>query len=294
MPAPPARTTARLGIARHHHRHRATARRRHRPLLQRRPAGRWRRSASLARARAAGDRRRRRRAPTTPRRRAALDRARGARGPRHPPGREPRRRGRARPPACTRPRRRSCSRSTPTTSRSPGRIARAADLLDADPDAVACVGDYEEFGNARDRRARCPTRLDPYRIAFTNEYPITSLFRRTRGRARRRLARPAARAPRLRGLEPVDGPRRATAQRIVHLRRRRSTAAACTRQGSTCRPAAATPSIYGRCGAAPAAVRRPAPSTAARSDALAPRKRRSTRCSTATAADQPRAAAIKP
>lgn len=58
-----------------------------------------------------------------------------------------------------------------------GRIARAADVLDAHPEAAACVGDYEEFGNAAIVRA-VPDRLDPYRIAFTNEYPITSLFRR--------------------------------------------------------------------------------------------------------------------
>ncbi len=59
----------------------------------------------------------------------------------------------------------------------PGRIARAADLLDAHPEASACVGDYEEFGNEAIVRA-VPDRLDPFRIAFTNEYAITSLFRR--------------------------------------------------------------------------------------------------------------------
>ena len=60
----------------------------------------------------------------------------------------------------------------------PGRISRAADLLEADPDAAAVIGDYEEFGNAAIVRA-VPETLDPYRIAFTNEYAITSLFRRT-------------------------------------------------------------------------------------------------------------------
>jgi glycosyltransferase involved in cell wall biosynthesis len=59
----------------------------------------------------------------------------------------------------------------------PGRISRAADVLDAHPEASACVGDYEEFGNDAIVRA-VPDRLDPYRIAFTNEYAITSLFRR--------------------------------------------------------------------------------------------------------------------
>jgi glycosyltransferase involved in cell wall biosynthesis len=60
----------------------------------------------------------------------------------------------------------------------PGRIAHAADVLEANPDAAAVIGDYEEFGNDAIVRA-VPDRLDPYRIAFTNEYAITSLFRRT-------------------------------------------------------------------------------------------------------------------
>jgi len=60
----------------------------------------------------------------------------------------------------------------------PGRLARAADRLEATPEAGACVGDYEEFGNAAIVRA-VPDRMDPYRIAFTNEYPVTSLFRRS-------------------------------------------------------------------------------------------------------------------
>src|SRR4051794_36238586 len=53
----------------------------------------------------------------------------------------------------------------------PGRLARAADLLDAHPEAAACVGDYEEFGTDAIVRA-VPETLDPYRIAFTNEYAI--------------------------------------------------------------------------------------------------------------------------
>jgi glycosyltransferase involved in cell wall biosynthesis len=59
----------------------------------------------------------------------------------------------------------------------PGRITRAANVLEAHPEAVACVGDYEEFGNDAIVRA-VPNVLDPYRVAFTNEYAITSLFRR--------------------------------------------------------------------------------------------------------------------
>ena len=53
-----------------------------------------------------------------------------------------------------------------------------ADLLDANPDAVACVGDIAEFGDHELVR-RIPDRLDPYRVALTNEYPITALYRRS-------------------------------------------------------------------------------------------------------------------
>jgi glycosyltransferase involved in cell wall biosynthesis len=60
----------------------------------------------------------------------------------------------------------------------PGVLARMADLLDADPGAVACVGDIAEFGDHELVRA-IPARLDPYRVALTNEYPITALYRRT-------------------------------------------------------------------------------------------------------------------
>jgi glycosyltransferase involved in cell wall biosynthesis len=60
----------------------------------------------------------------------------------------------------------------------PGVLARMADLLDADPGAVACVGDIAEFGDHELVR-EIPARLDPYRVALTNEYPITALYRRT-------------------------------------------------------------------------------------------------------------------
>jgi hypothetical protein len=40
------------------------------------------------------------------------------------------------------------------------------------------VGDVEEFGDEAITR-RTPTRLDPYRVALTNEFPVTALFRRT-------------------------------------------------------------------------------------------------------------------
>jgi glycosyltransferase involved in cell wall biosynthesis len=59
----------------------------------------------------------------------------------------------------------------------PGALAAMADTLEAHPEAVACVGDYEEFGDWSLVRA-VPHELDPYRVAYTNEYPVTSLFRR--------------------------------------------------------------------------------------------------------------------
>jgi glycosyltransferase involved in cell wall biosynthesis len=59
-----------------------------------------------------------------------------------------------------------------------GTITDMADCLDRHPRAAACFGDYAEFGDTNLVRA-VPDRLDPYRIAYTNEYPISSLFRRT-------------------------------------------------------------------------------------------------------------------
>ena len=50
--------------------------------------------------------------------------------------------------------------------------------VDADPGAVACVGDIAEFGDHELVR-EIPARLDPYRVALTNEYPITALYRRS-------------------------------------------------------------------------------------------------------------------
>lgn len=52
-----------------------------------------------------------------------------------------------------------------------------ADLLDANPDAAVCYGDYEEFGDSRLVRL-APRQIDPFRLAYTNEYPVTALFRR--------------------------------------------------------------------------------------------------------------------
>jgi glycosyltransferase involved in cell wall biosynthesis len=60
----------------------------------------------------------------------------------------------------------------------PGVIGRMADLLERHPAAAACVGDIHEFGDHQLVRVT-PHRLDPYRIAYTNEYPITALYRRS-------------------------------------------------------------------------------------------------------------------
>ena len=59
----------------------------------------------------------------------------------------------------------------------PGTLGLMADLLDARPDVAVCFGDYEEFGSHEAVRV-LPDRLDPYRVAFANEYAISALFRR--------------------------------------------------------------------------------------------------------------------
>jgi glycosyltransferase involved in cell wall biosynthesis len=60
----------------------------------------------------------------------------------------------------------------------PDALAKMADLLDASPEAAVCYGDYEEFGESRLLRL-VPRKIDPYRLAYTNEYPVTALFRRS-------------------------------------------------------------------------------------------------------------------
>jgi hypothetical protein len=60
----------------------------------------------------------------------------------------------------------------------PEALAGMADLLDAHPDVAVCFGDYLEFGDSELIRA-VPDTIDPYRIAYTNEYPVTALFRRS-------------------------------------------------------------------------------------------------------------------
>jgi glycosyltransferase involved in cell wall biosynthesis len=59
----------------------------------------------------------------------------------------------------------------------PGVLSLMADRLDARPDLAATFGDTAEFG-ARLRRRSAPARLDPYRVAFHNDYPSAALFRR--------------------------------------------------------------------------------------------------------------------
>ena len=60
----------------------------------------------------------------------------------------------------------------------PGALAMMADRLDSDPRLDVCFGDYLEFGEHVLVRA-VPDTLDPFRVTFTNEYPASSLFRRT-------------------------------------------------------------------------------------------------------------------
>lgn len=60
----------------------------------------------------------------------------------------------------------------------PGVLTAMADLLDTNPQAAVCFGDYLEFGTHELVRA-VPAWLDPFRLAHVNEFPVTSLFRRS-------------------------------------------------------------------------------------------------------------------
>ena len=66
----------------------------------------------------------------------------------------------------------------------PGSIARMADILDQRSDAAVCFGDFEEYRPnpptlAKLRLVRAvPERLDPFRLAYSNELPSTALYRR--------------------------------------------------------------------------------------------------------------------
>ena len=59
----------------------------------------------------------------------------------------------------------------------PGALGAMADKLDATPGAALAFGDYLEFGSKELIRA-VPAHLDPYRLAYTNEYPGLSMIRR--------------------------------------------------------------------------------------------------------------------
>lgn len=58
-----------------------------------------------------------------------------------------------------------------------GRLGQLADRLEGDPGSGVIFGDYQEFGDRAVVRA-VPDRLDAYRLAYTNEYPPSALFRR--------------------------------------------------------------------------------------------------------------------
>jgi peptidoglycan/xylan/chitin deacetylase (PgdA/CDA1 family)/glycosyltransferase involved in cell wall biosynthesis len=59
----------------------------------------------------------------------------------------------------------------------PGALTRMADRLDGEPAAVASWGDVVEFGDRR-RRGALPLRLDGFHVAYKNDFPVCSLFRR--------------------------------------------------------------------------------------------------------------------
>jgi glycosyltransferase involved in cell wall biosynthesis len=59
----------------------------------------------------------------------------------------------------------------------PGALGKMANKLDSTPWAAVAFGDYLEFGGKQLIRA-VPERIDPYRLAYTNEYPALSMFRR--------------------------------------------------------------------------------------------------------------------
>lgn len=60
----------------------------------------------------------------------------------------------------------------------PGRLGEMADRLDQEEGAAVCYGDFLEFGKHLLLRA-VPGRIDPFRLAYANEYPPAALFRRS-------------------------------------------------------------------------------------------------------------------
>ena len=61
----------------------------------------------------------------------------------------------------------------------PATLPLMADALDRDPDAAVCFGDYVEFGGPDELVRAVPDRLDPFRSAYANEYPVAALLRRS-------------------------------------------------------------------------------------------------------------------
>jgi glycosyltransferase involved in cell wall biosynthesis len=59
----------------------------------------------------------------------------------------------------------------------PQSLTPLADLLSSRPEIAVAWSDYQEFGT-RSRVVSVPPRLDPYRVAYRNEYPVSSLYRR--------------------------------------------------------------------------------------------------------------------
>lgn len=59
----------------------------------------------------------------------------------------------------------------------PGTLGRLADRLDASPDAAASFGDYLEFGGVSENLRTVPSSIDPFRIAFQNEFGAPLLRR---------------------------------------------------------------------------------------------------------------------
>jgi glycosyltransferase involved in cell wall biosynthesis len=59
----------------------------------------------------------------------------------------------------------------------PGSLGAMADRLDAHPEAAACFGDYLEFGAVEENRRTVPATLDPFRIAYQNEFGAPLLRR---------------------------------------------------------------------------------------------------------------------
>jgi len=60
----------------------------------------------------------------------------------------------------------------------PGAIAKMRARLDEHPEAAVCYGDSIDFGIHELVRA-VPATLDPYRLRYANEYPMTALYRRS-------------------------------------------------------------------------------------------------------------------